>query len=106
MQIDSRGESIDKKIGRLDQELAKYRDQMKKMRDGPSKVLTFQTFIIAVYLPTRHLFWCIFYEYINIYFRDTSISSNWSLKGQALIIYIFHICKVFNEKAKQQCFFL
>jgi len=28
--IDSRGESIDKKIGRLDQELAKYRDQMKK----------------------------------------------------------------------------
>ena len=28
---------MDKKIGRLDQELAKYREQMKKMRDGPSK---------------------------------------------------------------------
>lgn len=37
-QIDSRGESIDKKISRLDQELAKYKDQMKKMRDGPAKV--------------------------------------------------------------------
>ncbi len=37
VQIDSRGDSVDKKIGRLDQELAKYRDQMKKMRDGPSK---------------------------------------------------------------------
>lgn len=35
--IDSRGESIDKKISRLDAELGKYRDQMKKMRDGPSK---------------------------------------------------------------------
>jgi len=38
LQIDSRGESVDKKIARLDQELAKYRDQMKKMKDGPSKV--------------------------------------------------------------------
>jgi len=35
--IDSRGESVDKKIARLDQELAKYRDQMKKMREGPAK---------------------------------------------------------------------
>jgi len=35
--IDSRGESIDKKIGRLDQELGKYRDQMKKMRPGPGQ---------------------------------------------------------------------
>ncbi len=36
--VDSRGESIDKKIGKLDLELNKYRNQMKKMRDGPSKV--------------------------------------------------------------------
>ncbi len=36
--VDSRGESIDKKIGKLDLELTKYRNQMKKMRDGPSKV--------------------------------------------------------------------
>ena len=35
--IESRGESIDKKIARLDAELMKYRDQMKKMREGPSK---------------------------------------------------------------------
>lgn len=35
--IDSRGESIDKKINRLDQELVKYKDQMKKMRNGPAK---------------------------------------------------------------------
>uniref|UniRef100_A0A4W6G5Y7 Charged multivesicular body protein 5b n=1 Tax=Lates calcarifer TaxID=8187 RepID=A0A4W6G5Y7_LATCA len=36
--VDSRAESIDKKIARLDAELVKYKDQMKKMRDGPSKV--------------------------------------------------------------------
>lgn len=36
--VDSRSESIDKKIARLDAELAKYKEQMKKMRDGPSKV--------------------------------------------------------------------
>uniref|UniRef100_A0A0B7AWI6 Charged multivesicular body protein 5 n=1 Tax=Arion vulgaris TaxID=1028688 RepID=A0A0B7AWI6_9EUPU len=35
--IDSRGESIDKKISRLDAELVKYKDQMKKMREGPAK---------------------------------------------------------------------
>lgn len=37
-QVDARAESIDKKIARLDAELVKYKDQMKKMRDGPSKV--------------------------------------------------------------------
>ena len=36
--MDSRGESIEKKISKLDLELKKYKDQMKKMRDGPSKV--------------------------------------------------------------------
>ena len=36
--VDSRGESIEKKIAKLDLELKKYKDQMKKMRDGPSKV--------------------------------------------------------------------
>ncbi|KAJ4937140.1 hypothetical protein JOQ06_001721 [Pogonophryne albipinna] len=35
--VDARSESIEKKIGRLDVELVKYKDQMKKMRDGPSK---------------------------------------------------------------------
>jgi len=35
--IDSRGESIDKKIARLESELVKHRDQMKKMREGPAK---------------------------------------------------------------------
>lgn len=35
--IDSRGESIDKKIQRLEQEISKYTEQMKKMRDGPAK---------------------------------------------------------------------
>ncbi|XP_068716436.1 charged multivesicular body protein 5-like [Montipora foliosa] len=35
--VDSRGESIEKKIGKLDADLMKYKDQMKKMRDGPSK---------------------------------------------------------------------
>lgn len=35
--IDSRTESIEKKIARLDGELMKYKDQMKKMREGPGK---------------------------------------------------------------------
>ena len=35
--IDSRGESIDKKIARLEQELSKYSEQMKKMREGAAK---------------------------------------------------------------------
>uniref|UniRef100_A0A8D2QAL8 Charged multivesicular body protein 5 n=1 Tax=Zonotrichia albicollis TaxID=44394 RepID=A0A8D2QAL8_ZONAL len=35
--VDSRAESIDKKIARLDAELVKYKDQMKKMREGPAK---------------------------------------------------------------------
>ncbi|XP_028290173.1 charged multivesicular body protein 5 [Gouania willdenowi] len=35
--VDSRAESVDKKISRLEAELVKYKDQMKKMRDGPSK---------------------------------------------------------------------
>uniref|UniRef100_UPI00358EC6E4 charged multivesicular body protein 5 n=1 Tax=Myxine glutinosa TaxID=7769 RepID=UPI00358EC6E4 len=35
--VDSRGESIEKKISRLDIELKKYKDQMAKMRDGPAK---------------------------------------------------------------------
>ncbi|MBN3307459.1 CHMP5 protein, partial [Amia calva] len=39
--VDSRTESIDKKIARLDVELVKYKDQMKKMRDGPSKDVVF-----------------------------------------------------------------
>ncbi|KAL0589218.1 Charged multivesicular body protein 5 [Plecturocebus cupreus] len=35
--MDSRTESIDKKISRLDAELVKYKDQIKKMREGPAK---------------------------------------------------------------------
>lgn len=35
--VDSRAESVDKKIARLDVELKKYKDQMKKMREGPAK---------------------------------------------------------------------
>ncbi|XP_065883294.1 charged multivesicular body protein 5-like [Dysidea avara] len=40
--VDSRGESIEKKIQKLDIELKKYKDQMNKMRDGPSKNLVKQ----------------------------------------------------------------
>ncbi|XP_019711500.1 charged multivesicular body protein 5 [Hippocampus comes] len=35
--VDARSESVDKKIARLDAELVKYKEQLKKMRDGPSK---------------------------------------------------------------------
>ncbi|CAD6197066.1 unnamed protein product [Caenorhabditis auriculariae] len=37
--IESRGESIEKKIAKLDGDLMKLRDQMSKMREGPSKNL-------------------------------------------------------------------
>lgn len=35
--VDSRADSAEKKIARLDAELKKYKDQMVKMRDGPAK---------------------------------------------------------------------
>ncbi|XP_051910850.1 charged multivesicular body protein 5 [Hippocampus zosterae] len=35
--VDARSESVDKKIARLDAELVKYKEQLKKMREGPSK---------------------------------------------------------------------
>uniref|UniRef100_A0A0N5B3H1 Charged multivesicular body protein 5 n=1 Tax=Strongyloides papillosus TaxID=174720 RepID=A0A0N5B3H1_STREA len=35
--INARGESIEKKISKLDGELVKLKDQMKKMREGPAK---------------------------------------------------------------------
>jgi len=35
--VDGRAESIEKKMGQLDNELRKYKDQMKKMREGPAK---------------------------------------------------------------------
>eukprot|EP00096_Caligus_rogercresseyi_P001551 TRINITY_DN1255_c0_g2_i1.p1 TRINITY_DN1255_c0_g2~~TRINITY_DN1255_c0_g2_i1.p1 ORF type:complete len:223 (-),score=78.55 TRINITY_DN1255_c0_g2_i1:978-1646(-) len=35
--VDSRAESIDKKMARLDGELRKYKEQMAKMREGPAK---------------------------------------------------------------------
>ncbi|KAI3421948.1 hypothetical protein GPALN_012487 [Globodera pallida] len=35
--IDARGESVEKKVAKLDGELVKLRDQMKKMREGPAK---------------------------------------------------------------------
>ncbi|XP_053214743.1 charged multivesicular body protein 5-like [Panonychus citri] len=35
--VDSRADSIDKKIAKLDAELVKYKDQMKKMRPGAAK---------------------------------------------------------------------
>lgn len=41
-QVDARGESIEKKISMLDAELFKYKEQMKKMKDGPSKVKNIQ----------------------------------------------------------------
>merc|ERR1712203_164201 len=35
--VDSRAESVDKKVARLDSELNKYKQQMSKMREGPAK---------------------------------------------------------------------
>lgn len=46
--MDSRGESIEKKISKLDSDLMKYKDQMKKMRDGPSKVRAYIVHLMMV----------------------------------------------------------
>jgi len=35
--IDERGDTIEKKMAKLDAELKKYKDQMSKMREGPAK---------------------------------------------------------------------
>lgn len=40
--IEGRGESVGKKIQKLDAELVQLKDQMKRMRDGPSKNLVKQ----------------------------------------------------------------
>ena len=40
--IEGRAESVDKKIQKLDAELIQLKDQMKRMRDGPSKNLVKQ----------------------------------------------------------------
>ena len=37
LQVDSRAESVEKKVARIDGELKKLKDQMAKMRDGPAK---------------------------------------------------------------------
>lgn len=37
MKVDSRADSAEKKIAKLDLELKKYKDQMVKMREGPAK---------------------------------------------------------------------
>ena len=47
-QVDSRAESIDKKIAKLDAELVKYKDQMKKMREGPAKVSQLIRFSVVI----------------------------------------------------------
>ena len=36
-QVDERGDTIEKKMAKLDGELKKYKDQMSKMREGPAK---------------------------------------------------------------------
>ena len=36
-QINKRGESVDEKIKRLDAELARYKEQIKKTRPGPAQ---------------------------------------------------------------------
>ena len=50
MKVDSRGESIEKKIQKLDVELKKYKDQM---RDGPSKNMVKQK-ALRVLKQKRH----------------------------------------------------
>ena len=37
LQVDSRAESVDKKVARIDGELQKYKQQMAKMKNGPAK---------------------------------------------------------------------
>lgn len=63
LQVDSRGESIDKKISRLEVELVKYKDQMKKMREGPAKVRLFFLFKYFYFSSNLLLIECFFSEH-------------------------------------------
>ncbi|KAF6327095.1 charged multivesicular body protein 5 [Rhinolophus ferrumequinum] len=53
--VDSRAESIDKKISRLDAELVKYKDQIKKMREGPAK--SWMRWVMSSWLMKTVLTW-------------------------------------------------
>lgn len=44
---EARADGVEVKIRKLDGELARYRDQMKKMRDGPGKVSNRATSLVA-----------------------------------------------------------
>ena len=51
--IDARGETVEKKISKLDGELVSIRDKMKTMRDGPSKNLLKQKGLRLVFRVKR-----------------------------------------------------
>lgn len=48
LQTDSRIQSIDVKIKKLDGELGRYKDQMSKLKNGPGKVRNHRAFVIPV----------------------------------------------------------
>ena len=58
MQTDTRMSSIEVKIKKLDGELAKYKEQMSKLRNGPGKVrstsLLFRLSIITITFAASH----------------------------------------------------
>lgn len=63
--MDARGESIEKKISMLDAELFKYKEQMKKMKDGPSKVKNMKRRSIKTKFTRRGLRNCIFFVFVE-----------------------------------------
>ena len=59
---------MDKKISRVDAELNKYRDQMRKMRDGPAKVLCYINLYLCYNMYKCNCIIIIFYtiSFINL----------------------------------------
>jgi len=53
--VDARADTMEKKIGKLDAELVKMRDQMKKMREGPSKQLIKQKALRYAFIPVPYI---------------------------------------------------
>ena len=98
--MDSRGDSIEKKISKLDMELKKYKDQMKKMRDGPSKVQYIYIYIYIHYkIRTQIVKICWYFVLLYVEHGETE-----SLKGvkaeknvsKYYSIYIIIICTVYT----------
>ena len=51
--MEKRGDTLDQKIMKLDKELARYTDQMKKMKPGPAKTSVQKRALVEQWIPQQ-----------------------------------------------------